>query len=176
VIDLSIYYIDGGSLGQDEGSVLCIEYTYHEKRYSFPVRKYATKGVHLKGVVFMRKLVVALVSMAALAAFVSMPAFSADAGKMTVEQLFQQKDQLAGKTVQLSGKVVKVNNGIMRRNFVHIVDGSGTEGSNKVIVTSKNTAAVGDHVSVSGVVTLNRDFGMGYSYPLLVEQASISKQ
>jgi hypothetical protein len=124
----------------------------------------------------MRFSMIVLASMVTLLTIVSTPAYSADAGQMTVQELYQQKDQLAGKTVQLSGKVVKVNNGIMRRNFVHIVDGSGKEGTDKVIITSKNTAAVGDHVNVSGVVTLNREFGMGYSYPLLVEQASISKQ
>lgn len=124
----------------------------------------------------MRLSMTMLAAVASLMAFLSTPVFAADAGKMTVAQLFQQKDKLAGATVQLSGKVVKVNNGIMRRNFVHIVDGSGKEGSNKVIVTSKNTAAVGDHIAVQGVVTLNRDFGMGYSYPLLVEQATITKQ
>jgi hypothetical protein len=34
--------------------------------------------------------------------------------------------------------------------------------------------AVGDQVIISGVVVLNRDFGMGYSYPLLIEDATIT--
>jgi len=112
---------------------------------------------------------------AALLAVSVAPAFAADAAKKTVEQVYLQKDQLAGKPVQLSGKVVKVNNGIMKRNFLHIQDGSGKEGTNDLILTSTATAAVGDQISVTGVVTLNRDFGMGYSYPVLVEEAQITK-
>jgi hypothetical protein len=64
----------------------------------------------------------------------------------------------------------------MGRNFVHVQDGTGdaASGSNNLIVTSKQTAGVGDQVKVSGNVMLNRDFGMGYSYPLLIEDASIA--
>ena len=74
------------------------------------------------------------------------------------------------------GNVVKVNNGIMGRNFVHIQDGTGDAkaGTNDLTVTSKETAAIGDQVTISGTVVLNRDFGAGYSYPLLIEDASIT--
>jgi len=98
----------------------------------------------------------------------------ADASTMTVAALNQNKATLAGKTVKASGKVVKVNNGIMGRNFLHVQDGTGDANSNNLIVTSKQTAKVGDQVSVSGVVVLNRDFGSGYMYPLLIEDASIT--
>jgi hypothetical protein len=40
-------------------------------------------------------------------------------------------------------------------------------------VTSKQTAALGDKVTISGVVVVNRDFGSGYSYPLIIEEANI---
>jgi len=94
----------------------------------------------------------------------------------TVAAINQDKATLGGKTVSAQGKVVKVNNGIMGRNFVHVQDGTGdaAKGTNNLIVTSKQTAAVGDQVTVSGVVVLNRDFGSGYSYPLLIEEASIT--
>jgi len=98
----------------------------------------------------------------------------ADANPMTVAALNQNKASLAGKTISASGKVVKVNNGIMGRNFVHVQDGTGDASTNNLIVTSKQTAKVGDLVNVSGVVVLNRDFGSGYSYPLLIEEASIT--
>lgn len=96
----------------------------------------------------------------------------------TVASIYKDKTALAGKTVSFQGKVVKVNNGIMGRNFVHVQDGSGdaASGNNNLITTSKQTAFVGDQVAVSGTVTLNRDFGMGYSYPLLIEDASITKK
>jgi hypothetical protein len=97
-----------------------------------------------------------------------------DANVKTVAALHQEKAALAGKTVQVKGKVVKVNNGIMGRNFLHVQDGTGDANSNDLTVTSKQTAAVGDQVTVTGLVVLDRDFGSGYSYPLLVEEASIS--
>jgi hypothetical protein len=101
---------------------------------------------------------------------------SLNAAAETVAAVNQNKAGLAGKTISAQGKVVKVNNGIMGRNFVHVQDGSGdaAKGTNNLIVTSKQTANVGDQVAVSGVVVVNRDFGSGYSYPLLIEDASIT--
>jgi hypothetical protein len=42
------------------------------------------------------------------------------------------------------------------------------------VVTSKQTAAVGDKVTISGLVVINKDFGSGYSYPLLIEEATVT--
>jgi hypothetical protein len=106
----------------------------------------------------------------------SLNAAAADAKVQTVAALNQEKVGLAGKTITAQGKVVKANNGIMGRNFVHVQDGTGdaAKGTNNLVVTSKQTAAVGDQVTISGTVVLNRDFGAGYSYPLLIEDASIT--
>lgn len=99
----------------------------------------------------------------------------ADEAKLkTIAALYKDKAALAGKEVRVQGKVVKVNNGIMGRNFVHVQDGTGDKESNDVTVTSKQTANVGDQVTVTGRVLLNKDFGAGYAYPLLLEEASIS--
>lgn len=102
------------------------------------------------------------------------PVMAADAPLKTVAEVHQEKTGLAGKAVSVQGKVVKVNNGIMGRNFVHVQDGTGDANSNNLIVTSKDTAQVGQPVKVTGKVTLNRDFGAGYMYPLLLEEASIA--
>ncbi|MGE5492836.1 MAG: hypothetical protein ACM31P_16285 [Actinomycetota bacterium] len=101
---------------------------------------------------------------------------AADATLKSVAELNQNKAALAGQTIRAEGKVVKVNNGIMGRNFVHVQDGTGdaNSGTNNLVVTSKQTAAVGDQVSVTGTVVVNRDFGMGYNYPLLIEEATIA--
>lgn len=99
---------------------------------------------------------------------------SAQVNMKTVAVLNKDKTTLAGKTVSAQGKVVKVNNGIMGRNFVHVQDGTGDASNNNLIVTSKDTANVGDKVSVTGVVVVDRDFGAGYSYPLLIEEAKIT--
>ncbi|MEJ2179840.1 MAG: hypothetical protein P8Y28_05230 [Gammaproteobacteria bacterium] len=100
----------------------------------------------------------------------------AEAVKKTVEAVHVEMKQLKGKQVEVSGKVVKVNNGIMKRNFLHIQDGTGKQGTNDLIVTSNQTAKVNDKVTIIGTVTLDTDFGFGYKYPLLVEKSSIKVQ
>lgn len=92
----------------------------------------------------------------------------------TVEAIYKERAQLAGKQVTVTGDVVKVNNGIMKRNFLHVRDGSGAEGTNNLVITSQQTAQVGQKVTVTGTVVLDTDFGMGYLYPILVEKSSVS--
>jgi hypothetical protein len=112
-------------------------------------------------------------------ALLALGAFNASADeavRKTVAALHQDKAKLAGKLVQVKGKVVKVNNGIMGRNFVHVQDGTGEKATGNLVVTSAQTAAVGDQVTVTGRVVVDRDFGSGYMYPLLVEEATIAPQ
>ena len=97
------------------------------------------------------------------------------AEQKTIEALYQQKAELSGHQVQLHGKIVKVNNAIMNRNFLHLQDGTGKEGSNDLTITSQDTADVGDEVVVTGIITVDKDFGAGYTYPILLEQATVSK-
>lgn len=117
--------------------------------------------------------VVKLIVAFSLFFFVSTQAFAAEAVPKSVEAIFKEKTQLQGKQVIITGKVVKVNNGIMKRNFLHIQDGTGGLDTNNLIITSKDTAKVGDQVVVTGTVALDSDFGFGYKYPLLVEKSSI---
>ncbi|OHC60700.1 MAG: hypothetical protein A2040_00135 [Rhodocyclales bacterium GWA2_65_19] len=122
----------------------------------------------------MRILSIAFAGLIGAMGLASFSASAADVKVQTVAALNQNKAALAGKTISAQGKVVKVNNGIMGRNFVHVQDGTGDASSNNLVVTSKQTANVGDQVTISGVVVVNRDFGAGYSYPLLIEEASIT--
>lgn len=122
----------------------------------------------------MRTNSIAAAALIAIIGLASVSAGAADVKPQSVASLYQNKASLKGKTVSAKGKVVKVNNGIMGRNFVHVQDGTGGADSNNLIVTSKQTANVGDQVTISGVVAVDRDFGAGYSYPLLIEEASIT--
>ena len=70
-------------------------------------------------------------------------------------------------------KVIKVNNGVMRRNFIHVQDGSGSGETANLIFTSQQTAVVGDKITVTGTVVLDTDFGMGYFYATLIEEATL---
>lgn len=101
-------------------------------------------------------------------------AYAEEAKLKTVAALYKEQSTLSGKEVRVQGKVVKVNNGIMDRNFLHVQDGTGDQKTNDLTVTSKQTAKVGDQVLVKGKVLLNKDFGAGYAYPLLLEEASVT--
>jgi hypothetical protein len=94
----------------------------------------------------------------------------------TVAEVFAQRAALKEKGVTIRGKVVKFNEGIMGRNWLHIRDGSGTAGKdNDLTITTAEKAAVGDVVVVKGKVQVDKDFGAGYSYPVIVEDAKLGK-
>ncbi len=99
----------------------------------------------------------------------------ADGGK-TVLEVFTEKAALANQKVIVRGKVVKTNAGIMGKDWVHVRDGSGDEGNNDLTVTmtAQPMPNVGDTVLVTGTVVLDKDFGMGYQYPVLVEDATVT--
>ncbi|HZY04510.1 MAG TPA: nucleotide-binding protein [Anaeromyxobacteraceae bacterium] len=95
----------------------------------------------------------------------------------TVAEVHAQRAQLKEKKVTVRGKVVKFTAGIMGRNWVHLRDGTGAQdkGTNDLTVTTGDTAAVGDVVVAKGVVRIDKDFGAGYSYPVIVEEAMLSR-
>lgn len=102
---------------------------------------------------------------------------AAGADARTVAELWGQKGTLEGKPVAIRGVVVKVNNGVMGKNWIHLQDGSGdaAQGTNDITVTSAETAAKGETVTIRGTVRTNKDFGSGYVYQVLVEDAKIVK-
>ncbi len=97
------------------------------------------------------------------------------ANAQTVSDVVTKATALKDKPVKVSGKVVKFNGGIMGKNWIHLQDGTGTDasGTNDVLVTTTAEAKVGDVVTVSGVVHTNKDFGSGYSYKVLIEDATL---
>jgi len=92
--------------------------------------------------------------------------------------IYANKDSLANQSVSLRGKVVKFNSNILGWNFIHIQDGSGdaAEHNNDLTVTSKATTAVGETVVLTGTMILDKDFGSGYRFPILMEDASIATE
>ncbi|WP_018873877.1 hypothetical protein [Thioalkalivibrio sp. ALJ16] len=93
----------------------------------------------------------------------------------TVEQLNQAPAELEGEKVRLQGIVGRVNDDIMGRNFIHLVDGTGAEGD-YITITSTELPAVGDRVEVTGTLILDRDFGAGYTYPVIIENAEFAER
>lgn len=95
-------------------------------------------------------------------------------GGYTVAELYEKRSELAGQEVAVAGRVVKYNAGIMGKNWIHLQDGSGEPGANDLTVTTQAATAVGDEILVRGVLVLDRDFGAGYRYDLIVEDAAVS--
>lgn len=104
-------------------------------------------------------------------------AITPPAGGMTIAQLWADREKLGGRTVTVRGKVVKYNAGIMDRNWIHIQDGSGkaSDKTNDLTITTKDATNLGDVITVNGTVTLNKDFGAGYSYVVMLENVAIQK-
>jgi hypothetical protein len=93
---------------------------------------------------------------------------------LTVEAVNKDKASLAGKTVKLKGVVTKYNGGIMNRNWLHIQDGTSFSKSIDITVTSDQSAKVGETVIIEGIVTIDKDFGAGYFYDVIIENAKIT--
>lgn len=95
----------------------------------------------------------------------------------SVADTYAAKDELKDKPVVIRGKVVKFLSGIMGKNWLHLRDGSGSgdKGDNDITVTTNDVVAVGDVVTVSGTVRVDKDFGAGYRYPVIVEEAKVTK-
>lgn len=92
-------------------------------------------------------------------------------GGTTIADLFSKRENLSGQTVTVRGKVTKVNNGIMGRNWIHLQDGTSSGEKYDLTVTTSEQFRVGDVITLEGIVAVNKDFGAGYSYDLLIEQA-----
>ncbi|MBE9535843.1 MAG: DNA-binding protein [Proteobacteria bacterium] len=94
-------------------------------------------------------------------------------GGYTVEEVFTKKAELGGKTISVKGKIVKASGFIMNANWYHIQDGTGAEGANDLVVTSQDTIEAGSIVVAKGPLTLNKDFGSGYKFDLIMEEAKL---
>jgi hypothetical protein len=97
------------------------------------------------------------------------------ANARTVAEIITKGDELRYQTVLVRGKVVKYNPEIMGRNWVHLRDGTGSalDNSNDLLVTTTNQAEIGDVVTAKGIVRTDMDFGSGYAYKVLIEEATL---
>lgn len=92
-------------------------------------------------------------------------------GGITVGELFKNRTKYSGKSITIRGKVVKFNADIMGKNWVHIQDGTADAENFDLTVTTSEIVKVDDIVTFAGTITLNKDFGAGYSYAVIMEGA-----
>jgi len=94
----------------------------------------------------------------------------------TIQQIYSDKSNLNGEVVKVKGKVVKFNKQIMKRNWIHIQDGTGTDDEFDLVMTSNQEVQVGDIITAEGKVVVDKDFGAGYFFPVMIEDVKIEKE
>lgn len=94
-------------------------------------------------------------------------------GGYSIGELYKNAEKYNQQTVKVRGQVVKVNMDIMDRNWVHLMDGTKGENRSDLTFTTNDVVKVGDTVTFEGVLAMDREFGAGYVYPLIVENAVI---
>ena len=96
-------------------------------------------------------------------------------GGYTIAEVFANREALKGQLIKVRGRVVKVSQAIMNRNWIHLKDGTGDKGRDKIVFRSEDQVAqVGNIVTAEGRLETDKDFGYGYRYEVLVEDASFS--
>jgi len=92
-------------------------------------------------------------------------------GTTAISDLFAHPKKYEGKVIRVSGQVTKFNPAIMERNWVHLQDGTEFEGKFDLTATTSEYFEKGDVITLEGVLVLDQDFGYGYTYERLLEQA-----
>ena len=93
----------------------------------------------------------------------------------TIEEVHMWRKSLNGQTITLTGTVFKVSKGIMKRDWVHLGDGTGNEKKltdDLVFTAPTSTIKAGDKVLAKGTVAVDKDFGYGYFYPVIIEKST----
>jgi len=98
-------------------------------------------------------------------------------GGMAVANVWANRKSLAGKLITVRGKVMKYNPGIMGLNWIHLQDGSGVvkDGTHDLTVTTTNETRVGDVVTITGTVVVDKSFGAGYGYAVMLQGARVAR-
>nr|NQU93325.1 hypothetical protein [Bacteroidota bacterium] len=96
-----------------------------------------------------------------------------DAGETSLAELFENPGSFADKKIRVRGTVVKVNEKIMGKNWIHIQDGSEFDGKFDLTITTQEMINVGAVAAFEGTIFLNKDFGSGYRYDVIMEDAKL---
>lgn len=94
---------------------------------------------------------------------------------ITIATLLENKKSYSGKTIKIKGQVTKFSPGIMKKNWIHLQDGTDFSGKFDLTITTDQEAKIGDNIALEGIITLDKDFGFGYFYEVIMEDAKIIK-
>ncbi len=90
-----------------------------------------------------------------------------------IVELVNNPKAYVGELVTLKGECVKINSNIMGRNWIHLKDGSMDDYD--FVITTDIIAQVGSTISIRGKVAVEKDFGAGYKYDIIVEECELVK-
>ncbi len=96
-------------------------------------------------------------------------------GELTIADLFKDKDKYNGKVVTIRGVVVKYLPEIMNKNWIHLQDGTEYSGNNEIVITTLDKTEKGKTVTFKGKLSTNVDFGYGYKYNVIIQNAHLVK-
>jgi len=94
-------------------------------------------------------------------------------GVTTIAQLYSDLKKFNGTIIRVKGKVTKVNPAIMNKNWIHLQDGTETNGQFDLTITTDQEIEMGSVVTIEGKVAIDKDFGYGYSYKVLLEEGKV---
>jgi len=92
-------------------------------------------------------------------------------GSVSIADLVKNASAYANKEVQVTGTCTKINPNIMNRNWVHLKDNSNTDYD--FVITTDQMIPEGHTVTMKGTVAVNKDFGAGYKYEIILENCTI---
>jgi len=96
-------------------------------------------------------------------------------GGKSIAEIQAAKEDLNGKKIRVKGIVTKYNGEIMNRNWLHLRDASTGAKGDDLVATTQLEFNVGDVVELEGTLVLDKNFGFGYKYAVLLEDATILK-
>ena len=94
---------------------------------------------------------------------------------LSIAKLYADRSAYAGKKIKMKGQVTKINEGVMGKNWIHLQDGTNDGENFDLTVTTLDQVKVDDIVAFEGTITLKKDFGYGYFYEVIMEDAKLVK-
>lgn len=92
----------------------------------------------------------------------------------TVVAVYAESAELVGQVVSINARVTKVSEDIMGKNWITLHDGTGSDPDNRLLATSQEMVAPGTLVIAKGTVVTDVDLGYGYTYKVLLEEATFT--